>query len=240
MKRMLATTLRVLQQLRHDPRTVALMLLVPVLLLSLLKWMFTDNPMVFNRVGPGLLGLFPLVVMFLITSITVLRERNAGTLERLLITPMRKPEFVFGYAIAFGIAAAIQAIIASALTLGPLGLELTGSQGLLVVVAVLNALVGMSLGLFFSAFARTEFQAIQFLPAVIFPQFLLCGLLVPRDQLPSVLSTISDFLPLSHAVDAMGELAARGNDIGSDVLVIAIFLVGALIAGAATLRRKTA
>jgi ABC transporter DrrB family efflux protein len=240
MKRMLATTIRVLQQLRHDPRTVALMLLVPVLLLSLLKWMFNDNPMVFNRVGPGLLGLFPLVVMFLITSITVLRERNAGTLERLLITPMRKHEFVFGYAIAFGIAAAIQAVIASALTLGPLGLQLAGSQGLLVVVAILNALVGMSLGLFFSAFAKTEFQAIQFLPAVIFPQFLLCGLLVPRDQLPSILSAISDFLPLSHAVDAMGELASRGNAIGSDVLVIVVFLVGALVAGAATLRRRTA
>lgn len=240
MRRMLATTLRVLQQLRHDPRTIALMLLVPLVLLSLLRWMYQDAPEVFNRIGPGLLGLFPLVVMFLITSITMLRERNAGTLERLLITPMRKTEFVFGYAIAFGLAAALQAIIASALTLGPLGLDLVGSQVLLVLVAVLNALVGMSLGLFFSAFARTEFQAIQFLPAVIFPQFMLCGLLIPRDQLPTILSAISDLLPLSHAVDAMGELAARGNAIGSDVLVIVLFLVGALLAGAATLRRKTA
>lgn len=239
MSRMFATTLRVLQQLRHDPRTIALMLLVPLVLLSLLRWMYSDSPQVFNRIGPGLLGLFPLVVMFLITSITMLRERNAGTLERLLITPMRKPEFVFGYAIAFGLAAAVQALIASALTLGPLGLDLVGSQVLLVFVAVLNALVGMSLGLFFSAFARTEFQAIQFLPAVIFPQFMLCGLLVPRDRLPTILGTISDFLPLSHAVDAMGELATKGNNIGSDVAIIMAFLLLALLAGAATLRRRT-
>lgn len=239
MRRMSATAIRVLQQLRRDPRTVALMLVVPCVLLSLLRWMYDDNLALFNRIGPGLLGLFPLVVMFLVTSITMLRERNAGTLERLLITPMRKPEFVFGYAIAFGAAAALQALVASALTLGPLGLELAGSRWLLILVAVLNALVGMSLGLFFSAFARTEFQAIQFLPAVIFPQFLLCGLLIPRDQLPSVLSAISNVLPLSHAVDAMTELAMRGNAVGSDLAIMGIFLVGALLAGSATLRRRT-
>jgi len=239
MRRMFATTLRVLQQLRHDPRTIALMIVVPVVLLSLLRWMYVDSPQVFDRIGPGLLGLFPLVVMFLVTSITMLRERNAGTLERLMITPMRKIEFVLGYAIAFGLAATVQALIASGLTLGLLGLDITGSAALLIMVAVLNALVGMSLGLVLSAFARTEFQAIQFLPAVIFPQFMLCGLLVPRDQLPSLLGALSNLMPLSHAVDAMGELAARGNAIASDVLVILLFLVGALLAGAATLRRRT-
>ena len=241
----LATARRVLLQLRHDPRTIALMLVVPLLLMTLLWWVYRDSALVFDRIGPALLGVFPFVVMFLVTSVATLRERTSGTLERLLSMPVGKGDLVVGYGLAFGLLAILQAVLASVLVLGPLGLHLAGSAVLLVVVAVLDALLGMALGLAVSAFASTEFQAVQFMPALVLPQFLLCGLLQPRDQLPAVLSAISDVLPLSYAVDAMQELA-RTADVGGmaggvvrDLLVVAGCVVLALVLGATTLRRRT-
>ncbi|MGN6090056.1 MAG: ABC transporter permease, partial [Actinomycetales bacterium] len=173
----LATARRVLLQLRHDPRTVGLLLVVPLVLMALLWWVYRDNPVVFDRIGPALLGVFPFVVMFLVTSVATLRERTSGTLERLLTMPVGKGDLVVGYGLAFGLLAIVQAVLASILVLGPLGLHLAGSAVLLVVVAVLDALLGMALGLAVSALAATEFQAVQFMPALVLPQFLLCGLL---------------------------------------------------------------
>jgi ABC-2 type transport system permease protein len=238
----LAVTARVLTQLRRDPRTIALMLVVPCVLISLLWWMFQDSfgdP--FNRFGPALIAMFPFTVMFLVTSVTTLRERSSGTLERLLAMPMGKLDFLLGYAIAFGLVASLQALLAVTVSVGLLGLDIQGSVWLLGVVAIADAVLGSALGLFVSAFARTEFQAVQFLPALVFPQILLCGLFVSRDTLPSVLHAVSDVLPLSYAVDAMTHLT-RGTDTGTvwtDLLVVAAFAVGALSLGAATLRRRT-
>lgn len=236
---MIATAARVLAQLRHDPRTLAMIFLLPCVLLTLLWWVYDDGEM-FNRIGPALLALFPLVVMFLVTSITMLRERRSGTLERLLTLPLSKGGLVGGYALAFGVLAVGQALLASALLLGPLGLSPAGPGWLLVAVAVLDALLGMALGLFVSAFARTEFQAVQFFPAIVLPQFLLCGLLVPRGDMPGVLSAISDVLPLSYAMDAMQAIATKPSpDIVAEVVIIAGFAIGLLALGAATLRRRT-
>ena len=240
--RTLATTRRVLRQLRHDPRTIALMLVVPCVLLALLYWAFDASPQTFDRVGAALLGIFPMTVMFLVTSIATLRERTSGTLERLLSMPLRKTELIAGYALAFGLLAIVQAGVATALVLGPLNLPLAGSAWLLLLVAVLDALLGTALGLFVSAFAATEFQAVQFMPAVIFPQMLLCGLFVPRGQMQSVLSAISDVLPMSYAVDAMAQVAGRSSVTGDfvrDVAVIAGSALLVLVLGAATLRRRT-
>jgi ABC-2 type transport system permease protein len=238
----LAVAARVLTQLRRDPRTIVLMLVVPCLLIALLWWMFQDSlgdP--FDRFGPALLAMFPFIVMFLVTSVTTLRERSGGTLERLLAMPMGKLDFLLGYAVAFGVVAAIQALLAVTVSVGLLGLDIVGSIWLLGLVAVGDAVLGSALGLFVSAFARTEFQAVQFLPALVFPQILLCGLFVPRDTLPGVLHAVSDVLPLSYAVDAMTHLT-RGtstSDVWVDLLVVAAFAVGALGLGAATLRRRT-
>jgi len=237
-----AVAARVLTQLRRDPRTIALMLVVPCVLISLLWWMFQDtfgDP--FNRFGPALIAMFPFTVMFLVTSVTTLRERSSGTLERLLAMPMGKLDFLLGYAIAFGLVAALQAVLAVTVSVGLLGLDIEGSVLLLGLVAIADAVLGSALGLFVSAFARTEFQAVQFLPALVFPQILLCGLFVPRDSLPDVLHAVSDVLPLSYAVDAMTHLT-RGTDTGTvwtDLVVVAGFAVGALSLGAATLRRRT-
>lgn len=237
----LATAARVLRQLRHDPRTLALLLVVPSGLMGLLAWVF-DGTRVFDQVGAALLGVFPFVVMFLVTSVATLRERQSGTLERLLTTPLSKADLVGGYAVAFGAVAVVQAMIASAFALSVLGLDVAGPRWLLVAVAVVDAVLGTAVGLLVSAFAATEFQAVQFMPAVVLPQFLLCGLLVPRDQMPTVLSYASDALPLSYAVDAMRTVTTRVDATASaltDVGVVLAFTVLAVTLGAVTLRRRT-
>lgn len=238
----LAVAARVLVQVRRDHRTLAMLLVVPCVLMTLLWWMFLDVPgETFDRSGPALLAMFPFVVMFLVTSVTTLRERASGTLERLLAMPMGRGDFLAGYAIAFGLLAAVQSILAVALSVLLLDLEIAGPVWLLTVVAVADAVLGSALGLFVSAFAHTEFQAVQFMPALVIPQILLCGLFVPRERLPDVLGWISDVLPLSYAVDAMEHLAVATTtaEVWQDLAVVAGFAVGVLVLGAVTLRRRT-
>jgi ABC-2 type transport system permease protein len=238
-----AVATRVLAQLRRDHRTMAMLLLLPTLLMTLLWWMFKDTPgAVFDSIGPGLLALFPFFIMFLVTSVTTLRERSSGTLERLLSMPMGKLDFLIGYALAFGLMAALQSVLAVAVSVGLLDLDVVGPVWLLTVVAVVDAVLGSALGLFVSAFAQTEFQAVQFMPAVVVPQILLCGLFVPRDQLPEVLEAISNVLPLSYAVDAMQELVTTTDTTAAwqNLAVVAAFAIAGLALGAATLRRRTA
>ncbi|WP_183098037.1 ABC transporter permease [Nocardioides pelophilus] len=237
-----AIAARVLTQLRRDHRTLAIMLVLPCLLISLLWWMFDDLPgNSFDRVGPALLAMFPFIVMFLVTSVTTLRERSGGTLERLLAMPMGKLDFLFGYAIAFGLVAAVQSALAVGISVGLLDLTIVGPVWLLTVVAVADAVLGSALGLFVSAFARTEFQAVQFMPAIVIPQILLCGLFVPRPALPGLLEAISDVLPLSYAVDAMQHLtrSTSTGEVWGDLAVVAAYAVAGLALGAGTLRRRS-
>jgi ABC-2 type transport system permease protein len=238
----LAVTGRVLNQLRRDHRTVAMLLVLPCLLMALLWWMFEDAGPVFDRIGPALLAIFPFIVMFLVTSVTTLRERSSGTLERLLAMPMGKLDLLVGYAVAFGVVAAVQSALAVGVSVGLLDLQVVGHVWLLTLVAVVDAVLGTALGLFVSAFARTEFQAVQFMPAIVVPQILLCGLLVPRDAMPDVLGAVSDVLPLSYAVDAMTHLTLSTDtaEVWGDLAVVAGFVVAGLALGAATLRRRTA
>lgn len=238
----LAVTTRVLTQLRRDHRTMAMLLVLPCLLMSLLWWMFDSVPGDgFSRLGPALLALIPFIIMFLVTSVTTLRERTSGTLERLLAMPMGKLDFLLGYALAFGLLAAVQSVLAVGVCVWLLGLTVTGAVWMLLVVAVVDAVLGTALGLLVSAFARTEFQAVQFMPALVIPQILLCGLFVPREALPRVLEVVSDVLPLSYAVDAMQTVArtTRTGDVWGDVALVAAYVVAGLTLGAMTLRRQT-
>jgi ABC-2 type transport system permease protein len=237
----LVTARRVLNQLRGDHRTIGLMLVVPMVLMTILAWMFSGDG-TFDRIGAPLLGVFPFIVMFLVTSVAMLRERTGGTLERLLSTPISKLDLLLGYAFAFGAVAFVQAGLTTALALWGLDLDVRGHAWLLIVVALANAWLGTTLGLLVSAFAASEFQAVQFLPAVILPQFLLCGLLVPRHLLPDTLEALSDVLPLSYAVDALTRVATESQpapEVTYDILVIALFATAALAVGASTLRRRT-
>jgi ABC-2 type transport system permease protein len=240
--RSFATARRVLRQLRHDPRTVGLMIIVPCVLETLLRLIYTHRRQAFDQAGAPLLAIFPLMSVFLVTSIALLRERISGTLERLLTTPLGRHELLAGYAIAFGLLATAQAVIVSALTLGPLGLRVRGPSELVVVLAIAVALLGMGLGLLASAFARSEFQVVQFLPATVLPQLLLCGLLVARQRMPAALYGISDALPMSYAVDGMHHLTSKVSADGAilgDIAIVLAFAVGSLVLGAATVKRRT-
>jgi ABC-2 type transport system permease protein len=237
----LAVTLRVLSQLRRDPRTIALIIVVPCVLETLLKELFSGRAGTFQSIGAPLLGLFPFITMFLVTSITMLRERTSGTLERLMTLPLAKLDLLAGYGLAFGLMAAIQAAAVSGVAFGLLGLDVEGPRSVVVALAIGNAVLGSALGLFVSAFAQSEFQAVQFMPAVVFPQILLCGLFVPRSQMATWLRWFSDALPLTYAYDALAHTAGNTLDtrFAVDVGVVGGCIVLALALGAATLRRRT-
>ena len=239
----LATARRVLWQIRHDPRTIALLLVVPTALLVLLYFIFEGQPQTFQRIGAPLCGLFPFIVMFLVTSVAMLRERTTGTLERLMTLPLAKGDSLLGYGVAFGLLAALQALIVCTMGFAILGLHAAHGAWLVGLLAIANALLGMSLGLFASAFARTEFQAVQFMPALIFPQLLLCGLFVPRQQMAGWLHTISWLMPLTYAYEALARATAPatlGTAMAAEILAVAGFTFAALALGALTLRRRTA
>ena len=239
--RTFATAGRVLSQIRHNPRSIVLMVVAPSLLVGLFSWLFSEQDGVFQQLGPAILALFPFIIMFLITSITTLRERRSGTLERLMTTPLAKGEFIVGYALAFAVAAVVQAVVTVAFAVVVCGLSVEGPLWQLGLVAVADALLGTALGLLASAFARTEFQAVQFMPVLVIPQILLGGILMPREQMPDALQTISDWLPLSYGIDAINGVTAgeTGWDLWAPILVIFAFAVGALILGSLTLRRRT-
>jgi ABC-2 type transport system permease protein len=238
----LATTRRVAEQLRGDRRTLAMILVVPPALVALFKYVYDAQPESFERIAVPLVGMFPLVIMFLITSIAMLRERTGGTLERLMSMPLSKLDLLLGYGLAFAAVAAVQAVVTSAVAFGLLDVNTEGSIAAVIALAVANAVLGMALGLLVSAFASTEFQAVQFMPAVILPQIILGGLFVPRDEMPQVLETISDFLPFTYAFDALMKVAADDIDarFWLDVGVLVGAIVLALVLAAATLRRRTA
>jgi ABC-2 type transport system permease protein len=235
-----AIAMRVLRQLRRDPRTIALLIAVPTVLVVLLHEVFSDGS-VFQRIGGPLLGIFPFISMFLVSSITMLRERLSGTLERLMTMPVAKLDLLAGYALAFALVAALQATVVSVVALRLLDLAVERPVAV-VALAIVNAVLGMTLGLFVSAFARTEFQAVQFMPAFVFPQLLLCGLLVPRGQMAGWLEAVSWGLPLSYAYDVLDRVsrpAELDGRVAVDVAAVAAFTVLALLLGAATLRRRT-
>jgi len=237
-----STATRILSQLRHDKRTIGLIVVVPLVLLTLVYYLFEKQPGVFDQIGLIMLGLFPFVIMFLITSIAMLRERTSGTLERLLTTPLHKPDLLFGYGLAFGLLAAVQAGVATGLAYWAFGLSTAGATGLVIVFAVADAILGMAMGLFFSAFARSEFQAVQFMPAVVFPQIFLCGLFAARDQMAGWMQALSNVMPLTYAVQGLQEIGAHVDPtrlMWRDLGIVAGCAVLALSLAAATLRRRT-
>jgi ABC-2 type transport system permease protein len=239
----LTTARRVLWQIRRDPRTLALLLAVPVALLTLMHFVYEGRPRTFQAIGAPMCGLFPFIIMFLITSIAMLRERTNGTLERLMSLPIAKGDLLAGYGIAFGLLAAIQAVVVCFVGFIALGLNAPHGTWLLGLLAIANAVLGMALGLFVSAFARTEFQAVQFMPAIIYPQLLLCGLFIARSEMAAPLYSASRALPLTYAYDALARATSPrplGGGMTVDVIVILGSTLVALALGALTLRRRTA
>lgn len=239
-RRTFATAGRVLRQLSHDHRTLALLFVVPPILITLLKYIFDGNVVLFDQFAPMLLGIFPLIMMFLVASIATLRERSTGTLDRLMTMPVSKLDFIFGYALAFTLLALVQASLTCFVMLGLLQVTVVSGTLPVLVGAIAAGFLGTSVGLFTSAFANSEFQAIQFMPAFIFPQLLTCGLFVPRDQMARVLQWFADAMPLTYSVDAMKQLTAHATWTGTltrDLVVVISVGIVALVLGSATIRR---
>lgn len=239
LRRIFFTSKRIGQQLKHDPRTIALALLVPSLLMIILKYVFNNSPTTFNSIAPSILGIFPFTIMFIIASISMLRERTTGTLERLMTLPITKFEMISGYAIAFGTLAAIQAILASIVTLQFLGVTVAGGELRLLVIAIIAGVLGMGFGLFTSSLATSEFQAVQFLPAFVFPQLLVCGLFAPFDQMARALQLLADITPLSYLVTAMITVVTTNAWPTGELGIIALFFVVSISLATVSLRKTS-
>lgn len=236
-----ATAQRILYQVSHDRRTLLMIMLVPCILLIILKYVFQAQPQVFERIGPMILGIFPLTVMFVITSIATLRERTSGTLDRLMTMPPSKIDFIFGYSIAFGVLASIQALLASVTLIWILGQDVAGGVAPLLISTVASGLLGTALGLFMSAFATSEFQAVQFMPAFILPQLLICGLFVNRADMAQPLQWLANVMPLTYSVDAMQQVAQMKSwttQLSIDLLIVAVYGLAVLILASVTIRRQ--
>jgi ABC-2 type transport system permease protein len=214
---------------------------VPALLMVVLRYVFDDEQR-FSHLAPALLGIFPFLLMFLVTSIATQRERSSGTLERLMTTPLPKLALLAGYGSAFGLVAIVSVGVTTGVSFA-LGLSIEGSLAWLLLVTLGDALLGVALGLLGSAFARTEFQAVQMMPVVVLPQLLVCGLFQPRSEMATVVRWASDVLPAPYAVEALQHVATAPSVDGGfarDLVVLAGFVLAAVAGAAATLRRQTA
>lgn len=241
------TIQRVLQQVVRDRRSTAMVVLLPVLLLTLLYFMLQNVPAaaegtrIFDRLAPAMVGFFPFFIMFIIASITMLRERQSGTLERALSTASHRIDLLLGYAAAFTLLAVVQ--VSLMLVVGFVWLQIAVASSLwwLYVAAIAGALLGVGLGLLLSASARTEFQVMQLVPGFIVPQVLLCGLFVPREQMAGWLEAISHVLPLTYVVRAVNEVARQPvvtSTLLWSLLVVLVLALGSLAGAAATLRHR--
>ena len=230
----------------------------PTIVRTTLYGVPSDDPMA--PFAPAILGFLAYFFVYLLTGISFLRERTGGTLERLMATPVARGEVVAGYLLGFGLFATLQVAIllawgfgnATVPALGPLpsfsvglGLPIAGSPLLAFVVVVVTALGAVSLGIFLSTFARTELQVVQFIPIVLVPQFLLCGVLFPISSLPEILQPLVRLMPLTYAVDGMRQVLIAGADLGTaalqaDLAVLTAVAVFFATIASLTIRREVA
>ena len=195
--------------------------------------------------GAACIGLVVFFLVFVVTIVSFLNERSQGTLERLMASPLRRGEIVLGYMLGFSVLALAQSAEVLVFSLAVLKVHDSGNVGLIFGIEALMAIAAVNLGIFLSMFARTEFQAVQFIPLVIVPQFLLSGILFSVSSEPKPLQLLSDVLPLTYAVNGLRDVMIKGADLswGSlqlDVGVVFAFVVLLIVAGTATLRRRIA
>lgn len=238
--RTLAIAERIIRQIVKDRRSIALIIVAPVIVMALVGFSLIDQKATLNRVAPGLIGIFAMFFTFMLTGVSFLRERSQGTLERLMTTTVARGDILVGYLLGFLLFATIQAAVILSFTIFALQIDYQGNIFEIVAVLMLVVVVAVNLGIFISTFARNEFQVVQFIPIVLAPQIFLSGVIVPTDQMPPVMEAISVVLPMTYAVDALRGIMVMGEslaDVWVDLVVLAGFGLGLLIAAVGTLRR---
>lgn len=212
---------RILRSVRGDRRTLALVVVAPAFILYLLGEVF-PNP---DPIAPILLAVFVFVLTYILTAIGFLRERTAGTLDRVLVSPVSRTGLVLGYVVGYGVLATVQALVLLGAAVGFLGIDFANGVALFVAVELLGALTALGLGVVLSLFAENEFQAIQFIPLVITPQVVLGGTFLPVSALPAYLEYPALAMPVTHLIDAMEYVVLDVGDAG-DFAVATLALLG--------------
>ncbi len=239
--RTLAIAQRLILQIVKDHRTVALIVLAPLIVMSLVGFSFDKQRQVLDFMAPAILGAFSLFFVFILTGVSFLRERAQGTLERLLATPVGRGDVLVGYLLGFLVFASLQAIVILLFTIYALRIHYNGALWQIFVFLMVLTISSVNLGIFISTFARNEFQVVQFIPIVLAPQLFLAGVFLPVDQLPWYFQGISKVLPLTYAIDGLREIMLKGKDlldVGKDLAVLAGYAVALLALAALTVRRS--
>lgn len=187
----------------------------------------SSNSTFFENFLPIFLGFFVFFFVFLISGVSLLNERTTGTLSRLLATPIRRSEIIMGYLIGYGGFAIIQTVLTVVFAITVFKIHLVGSIWLVFLTNLLLALVALTLGIFISTFANSEFQMIQFIPLIVVPQIFFAGL-IPVDGMASWLQAIAHIMPLYYGANALTAVVTKGaglGDIGVNLLILVGFMV---------------
>ena len=230
---------RTIIQLARDRRTIALILIVPLVIASLVGVSLPSKQML-DITLPAILATLILFFGFLLSGIAFLRERAQGTRERLMASPVSRLDIVVGYLLGFLLFAMVQTLILFFYAVYVLDAKFSGDLWQIIIFQVLIGILAVCLGIFISAFAKNEFQMVQFIPLLIVPQIFVCGLLFPVDQMPNYLQWLAKFLPLTYAVDGIRALMLNGKDladIGKEIGVLAAYAAGLMVLAGISLRR---
>jgi ABC-2 type transport system permease protein len=233
---------RLMRQLVRDRRTLGLILIVPLVVMSLIGLSFPEED-ILDYIAPAMLATLALFFSFLLTGISFLRERSQGTMERLMASPVSRLDIVIGYLFGFFIFALTQTLIVVLFTIYVFDINFLGDLWQILVFQIVVITGSVTLGIFTSTFARNEFQMVQFIPLILFPQVFLCGVIWPVEQMPDYLQWLSKMLPLTYAVDGLREIMLSGAnliDVGFELGMLVGFMVSVSILAALTLRRGTA
>lgn len=233
---------RIVNQLIHDRRTIGLLVLVPLVIASLVGVSIPDKKML-DYITPAIMAALILFFGFLLAGVSFLRERSQGTLERLLASPVTRLDIVGGYLLGFLLFALLQTLIIFFYMIYVLNVNYSGELWQILIFQALIGISAVCMGIFFSVFAKNEFQMMQFIPLIIVPQLFLCGLLWPVSQMPNYLQWLANILPMTYGVEGIRSMMLEGKgllDIGKDVWVLSAYVVGMLLLSSLTLRRNTA
>ena len=233
---------RVIHQLIRDRRTMVLIVVVPLVVMTLIGLSFPEGT-VLDYIAPALLATMALFFSFLLTGISFLRERSQGTMERLMASPVSRLDIVVGYLFGFFIFALLQTLIVVLFTIYVLDVQYYGDLWQIFIFQIVIITAAVNLGIFISTFARNEFQMVQFIPLIIFPQIFLCGVIWPVEQMPNYLQWLSAILPLTYAVDGLRDIMLLGQsllDVWFELAVLVGFTAIISILAAITLRRGAA